>query len=578
VVNYFKILDVTPRALQVFPSKQMLNEAKYMANQYKNPPKIYNLFNEILKSIGLVLYTTLLTLLCLSNSACKKPTIAQGPPLDVVLIGGGIMSATLGSMLTVIDPNLRIHVYEKLDALAKESSAAWNNAGTGHASYSELNYTPEINDKIDIKKAITVNAAFEISKQYWSYMIGKKKIPEAKNFINPVPHMSFVWGEKNLAYLKKRYDSLSKHPFFDGMEYSEDHETLKKWFPLIMKGRDPKQKLAATRMIGGTDVDFGTLTRNLFKSMETSPNNKIFLLHEVVDLVKNKDGSWRVIIKDLNKKSKKAIDTRFVFIGAGGGALKLLQKSNIPEAKGYGGFPVGGAWLVTENEELIKQHLGKVYGQAGVGSPPMSVPHLDTRYINGKRGLLFGPFATFSTKFLKQGSWFDLFSTVSFSNLVPMIQVGFRNFNLVSYLVGQVLMTQEQQLKSLKDYVPNARLEDWYLSKAGQRVQIIKKNPESGGILQFGTELVSSKDKSIVALLGASPGASTAAKIMLNVLEISFAEQLKNTWWKKKIKEMIPSYGQNLEENISLLESIRQHNAQMLGLKSEGFLMPDITP
>lgn len=513
-------------------------------------------------------------------SSCQKKTVFHAESsIDVLLIGGGIMSATLGSMLTELDPELRIHAYERLDGLALESSAAWNNAGTGHASYSELNYTPELpGNIIDIKKAIEVNAAFEISKEYWAHMVKTHKIPEARSFINDVPHMSFVWGEKNCAYLKRRYEALIKHPFFKGMQYSEDHEQLKKWFPLVMKGRKPEERLAATRMVGGTDVDFGNLTKYLFAHIASSKNNEIHLMHEIVDIQKNQDKTWRVTIKDLKGDTLKVITSKFVFIGAGGAALMLLQKSGIEESQGFGGFPVGGAWLVTDNKELIEQHDAKVYGQAGVGAPPMSVPHLDTRYIDGKKALLFGPFATFTTKFLKSGSWTDLFATVNTSNVVPMIQVGFHNFNLVSYLVGQVLMTKEQRLQSLQEYMPLARLEDWQLSLAGQRVQVIKRVPEKGGILQFGTELVGDKEGTIVALLGASPGASTAVKIMLDVLNRSFKDKVKSEPWQNKLKLMVPTYGQNIADNEEFLSKVREHNAFVLGLKPAGFLMPDITP
>lgn len=522
-----------------------------------------------------VSYLILLAFIMLA--ACQKnPGEDKSPPVDVVLIGGGVMSATLGTLLTELDPNLHIKVYERLGDLAMESSSAWNNAGTGHASYSELNYTPEVDGIIDIKKAIDVNAAFEISKEYWAHLVKTKKIGDPSSFINTVPHMSFVWGDKNTSYLKKRYEALTKHPYFSGMEYSEDHEQIKKWAPLIMEGRDPNQKIAATRMAGGTDVNFGALTRSLFASLLMSKNNEVNLLHEVVDLEKNTDGTWKVEVRDLKEKTTKTVNAKFVFIGAGGEALSLLQKSGIEEAKGYGGFPVGGAWLVTENQKLIDSHLAKVYGQAGVGSPPMSVPHLDTRYIDGKKALLFGPFATFSTKFLKSGSWVDLFSSINFSNLIPVVEVGFKNFSLVTYLAGQVLMTEKQRLESLKEYFPNANLDDWRLAFAGQRVQVIKKDPDKGGILQFGTELVGAKDGSIIALLGASPGASTAVKAMIGVIERSFKDRFKTPEWQQKLNEMVPSFDEKTNEEY--LKAIREHSAKILKLNSSGFLMPDITP
>lgn len=526
-------------------------------------------------------YSQILALLLFTHlflSACQKPVTDAGPPVDVVLIGAGIMSATLGSLLTELNPEYRIHVYERLNDVGLESSSPWNNAGTGHASYSELNYTPEVNGGINIKKAIDVNAAFEISKQYWSYLVETHKLPAASSFINKVPHMSFVWGEKNVQYLKKRFDALTLHPYFHGMIYSEDPKQLSTWFPLVMAGRDPQQKIAATRMEGGTDVNFGALTHSLFDYLKKSKNNELFLQHEVVDIKRNDDQTWRLIITDLKANKTKAVNAKFVFIGAGGGALPLLQKTKIEEADGFGGFPIGGAWLVTDNPELIEQHAAKVYGQAGVGTPPMSVPHLDTRYIDGKKALLFGPFATFSTKYLKTGSWTDLFGAINFGNILPLTQVGIKNFELVTYLVGQVLMNHEDRMNSLREYIPKAKSEDWRLELAGQRVQVIKKDPEKGGILQFGTELVISKDGSMAALLGASPGASTAVKAMLGIMEKSFATKMAEPAWQQKIKEMIPTYGVDLDSNINLLRAIREHNARVLGLPPQGFLMPDITP
>ncbi len=523
-------------------------------------------------------FLAFVTLLLLLSTSCQNGPKAEAiQTYDVVLIGGGIMSATLGSMLAELDPNLRIVAYEKLGDVAQESSSAWNNAGTGHASYSELNYTPEVDGLVDIKKAVSVNAAFEESKQYWVHLVKSKKIADPSVFIHNVPHMSFVWGEKNTSYLKKRYDALMKHPYFDGMAYSEDHEQIRKWAPLIMEGRPADQKVAATRMEGGTDVNFGVLTKSLFQTILLHKQNELNVLHEVTDLSRDENGLWAVEVKDLKERETKIVHAKFVFIGAGGEALMLLQKSGIPEAKGYGGFPVGGAWLVTDNPEVIDHHNAKVYGQAGVGSPPMSVPHLDTRYIDGKRALLFGPFATFSTKFLKSGSWMDLFSSINFSNWLPVMQVGLKNFDLVTYLAGQVLMTENQRLKSLQEYFPNAQLKDWQLAFAGQRVQIIKKDPDKGGILQFGTEIVGAKDGSIMALLGASPGASTAVNTMLTLLERSFPERMKSPEWKEKLNEMIPSRALDLKDE-EVLEKLRNENSKILKLKTDGFLSPDITP
>jgi len=510
------------------------------------------------------------TAICVFFIACTKPYSIQPKVVDVALIGGGIMSATLGSFLRELDGELSIEVFEQLSSVAQESSAAWNNAGTGHAALAELNYTNELLDgSIDIKKAIEINESFELSKQFWAYAVEHKKISSARSFIYPVPHMSFVWGDKNIEFLKKRYVALQAHPLFQHMEYSEDPVQISQWAPLIMEGRDPHQKVAATRAIDGTDVNFGALTGSLFKALGDNPNTRINLNHEVKDLKHNEDRTWSIIVKDMASKQEKLFRAKFVFIGAGGDSLLLLQKSKIPESKGFGGFPVGGQWLVTNNPDLVNRHAAKVYGKASVGSPPMSVPHLDSRYIDGQKALLFGPFATFSTKFLKNGSWVDLPTSISWSNMVPMLQVGWRNFDLTKYLIKQVLLSPEERLVALKEYLPNAQLNDWQLRLAGQRVQIIKKDPIHGGILQFGTELISDQDAHLIALLGASPGASTAVKVALDILEKAFKQQLKSQAWQAKLRDIIPSYGQKLAKQPELLELVRKRNKEFLQLTVE---------
>ncbi|HXS37431.1 MAG TPA: malate dehydrogenase (quinone), partial [Flavipsychrobacter sp.] len=429
---------------------------------------------------------------------------------DIVLIGGGIMSATLGTLLNELQPGIKIEIFERLDKVAAESSAAWNNAGTGHSAFCELNYTPLQGDKVDISKALHITESFEISKQLWSYLIQQKFIQSPNSFINSIPHMSFVWGDDNVAYLKKRYDAMRAHHFYKDIQYADDYEQLAEWIPLIMEGRDKSEKVAATRIEIGTDVNFGTLTNNLFDHLKTQEGVTLHLNHEVHDLHQDNDGYWHLHIEDIKGKQKKSVKAKFVFIGAGGGALPLLEKSHIPEGKGYGGFPVGGQWLSCENRSIIERHHAKVYGKAGVGTPPMSVPHLDSRVINGKRELLFGPYAGFSTKFLKKGSWLDLPLSIRVNNIRPMVLAGIHNIPLTKYLIEQVRMTPEERFKDLQDFFPEARMEDWELKIAGQRVQVIKKDEKEGGILEFGTEIVSSADCSIAALLGASPGASTS--------------------------------------------------------------------
>lgn len=485
-----------------------------------------------------------------------------------LLIGAGIMSATLGVLLKELMPKAKIKIYERLNSIGAESSAAWNNAGTGHSAFCELNYTPELADgSIDLSKALKISEQFEISKQLWAYLKENKLLNTKLAFINDIDHMSFVWGEKNTSFLKKRYNAMQKYPIFEDMLFSKNPKTITEWVPLMMKGRTNSDSIAATRMPIGTDVNFGAITRGMIAHLKSCDNVEVNLGYEIETITK-KGEQWNIEIENLETKATSTVKADFVFIGAGGGAIPLLEKTEIPESKGYGGFPVSGQWLKCTNPEVMKQHEAKVYGLADVGSPPMSVPHLDTRIMDGKKALLFGPYAGFSTKFLKNGSYLDFPMSIEVHNIWPLISAGWKNLPLTKYLVEQVFQSMEDRFDLLKKYYPTANIEDWELVEAGKRVQIIKEDAkEGGGKLQFGTEIVTDKEKTLAALLGASPGASTSVSIMLELLDKCFATEMKTDQWQSKLKEMIPSYGESLIENGTLLKTVRNRTTKVLKLE-----------
>ncbi|MFJ7734754.1 malate:quinone oxidoreductase [Lysinibacillus sp. NPDC097287] len=487
---------------------------------------------------------------------------------EVILIGAGIMSATLGSMLKELAPEWNIKVFESLEKAGEESSNEWNNAGTGHAALCELNYTSEKPDgTVDISKAINVNEQFQLSKQFWSYLVNSNLINNPQDFIMPIPHISMVQGDSNVAFLKNRFEAMSKNPLFKDMEFSNDPETLKKWIPLIMENRPAGEAIAATKVDEGTDVNFGALTRMLIDYLETK-NVEINYKHTVQAINRTKEDKWELKVHDIDGCKMEYHTADFVFLGAGGGSLELLQKTGIPEGKHIGGFPISGLFLVCNKPEIAEQHHAKVYGKAKVGAPPMSVPHLDTRYIDSKKSLLFGPFAGFSPKFLKTGSNMDLFASVKPHNITTLLAAGVKEMGLTKYLIQQLLLSKEQRMDELRDFIPNANIDDWDIVVAGQRVQVIKDTEAGGkGTLQFGTEVVSAADGSVAALLGASPGASTAVHVMIQVINKCFPQHVKE--WEPKLKEMIPSYGKSLAENPELLQELHTSTSQVLGLSEK---------
>ena len=492
-----------------------------------------------------------------------KSTLDSENTYDAILVGAGIMSSTLAVLLHELEPDLRLLVVERLSSAGLESSCAKNNAGTGHAANCELNYTPIQDDgSICTTKAFEINKSFEQSLEFWASLVEKGKlIPET--FLNKLPHISFVFGDKDISLLKKRFSELGSHAAFSQMEFTKDHDELKDWIPLIMDGRQKSEKIAATRIKRGTDIDFGNLTRSYINQIESKKSIEINYSTNVENLQKDNEDYWYLSLE--GEKKNRIVRSKFVFLGAGGGALSLLQKSGIPEGLSYAGFPVSGKWLICEEEKSTKAHNAKVYGNAAVGAPPMSVPHLDTRWIDGKRSLLFGPFAGFSSNFLKYGSKLDLFRSIKTTNLFSMLQAGLDNVDLGKYLLNQLIQTNEDRIETLKRFLPKASPNDWKLSIAGQRVQIIKQTSK-GGVLKMGTEVVTSSDGSLAALLGASPGASTAVTIMIEVLNRCWQEKMKSNKWKNKMLELFPSIGTDINSNQEALLAIRKRNDFLLQL------------
>jgi malate dehydrogenase (quinone) len=500
--------------------------------------------------------------------------VSEVAKTDVVLVGAGIMSATLATLLKLMEPDWSITLVERLDGAAAESSDPWNNAGTGHSALCELNYTPQRSDgTIEISKAVHVNEQFQVSRQFWSYAVENGVLPDVRSFLNPIPHVSFVHGAQHLDYLKRRRETLVQNPLFASMEYIDDEDEFARRLPLMAAKRDFSEPVALNWTQDGTDVDFGSLTRQLLGYAAQRGMTTLFG-HEVRDLHKESDGSWTVKVTNRRTRQDRKLNAKFVFVGAGGGALPLLQKSGISEAKGFGGFPVGGQWLRTGNPVLAAAHQAKVYGAPPLGAPPMSVPHLDTRVINGRSYLLFGPFAGWSPKFLKQGKVTDLPFSVKPNNLGSMLGVGVTELSLVKYLVGQLRLSEADRVEALREFAPSARDSDWELDIAGQRVQVIRRKG-AGGVLEFGTTVLSAADGSIAGLLGASPGASTAVPAMLEVMERCFVDRFPA--WQPKLKEMVPSFGTELSEEPKLFEELWAHGTKVLKLDEKATDVPAVT-
>ncbi len=484
---------------------------------------------------------------------------------DAVLIGAGIVSSTLGTLLKEFNPNCKMTILERCSEGGDESSAAWNNAGTGHAGLCELNYTPFIKgQEINLTRAIVTNSRFETSRLFWSYLVKEGKFNTVRDFINPVPHLSFVYGADNVDFLKHRYEKIRDNAGFAKMEYTEDHQKIKEWVPLVGNGRSDSEKVALTRVKGGTDVNYGTLTRKLLSHLGSYSNVSIHYNEQVTDIKRVKD-IWEIKYKNLQNGCESIVLTKFVFVGAGGAALLLLQKSGIPEGRGLGGFPVSGQWLRCDNPAIVEQHHAKVYSLSMEGLPTVVAPHLDTRVIDGHKSILFGPFAGFTTKFLKKGSYFDFISSVRLENIEPLLSVAFHNIDFIRYLIRQSTQTMDDRINALLRFYPQAKKSDWKLQIAGQRVQIIKRDPYGRPILQMGTEVITSSDKSLAALLGASPGASVSVSIMMSLIKKCFPEQV-NGEWSKKLREIFPAEEEELQKDAKIYNKLHDFADKILQL------------
>src|SRR5699024_2371176 len=449
-----------------------------------------------------------------------------------------------------------------------ESSDVMNNAGTGHEALCELNYTPEEADgTINASKALEIYNQFQVSKQLWSHLVESGDIEHPSEFIKPLPHISFVQSEKNIEFLTKRYEKLQSVPAFQRMSFSEDAREIASWSPLIMKDRDLNgEPFAATKVDGGTDVNFGELAKKMIDALEKDPHVTVNYNTDVTSLKQSNDQTWEV------KAKNKALGTigyyvaDFLFIGAGGNSIPLLQKTNIPQSKNLGGFPISGQFLYCDKPEIVKAHDAKAYGKEPEGTPPMTVPHLDKRHVDGKEVLLFGPFAAFGPKFLKSGSNWDFFKHLKVNNLLTMAAAGFKNIPLIKYSIEQVLMSKEDKVNELRRFVPSAQSNDWDVIVAGKRVQVIKDLSKfNRGVIHFGTEVVNSDDRTLSALLGESPGASTSVSVALEVLEDNFANEYAGKW-QAKLKEMIPSLGVDINDDVELLEAVWEKTNKYLEL------------
>jgi malate dehydrogenase (quinone) len=493
---------------------------------------------------------------------------AEGLVNDVVLVGSGIMSSTLAVMLKRLDPRLRVQVLEVAPELAQEASDGWNNAGTGHAGVCEISYTPnrDPDGRVPIARALRIFEQFEHSKQFWGAIAATGEVGDPTGFIHAVPHLCFVKGSDDVDFLRARHAAMTDHPFFRGMQLTTDATVIENWAPLVMEGR-ARGPVAAT--VGdGTEVNFGLLARRLCGWLAQQEHCGVATGSKVTRLRRG-DGQWQIESRCIATGEVREQRAKFVFVGAGGGSLPLLQSTGLSEVAGLGGFPIGGQWLVCNEPAICAQHEAKVYGATPPSSPSLGSGHLDVRRLNGQRQLLFGPFASWTTRFLKHsGKWSDLPRSIRLNNLASLLRTGVRNWSLVRYLVTQGLQSIEDRMQALREYYPNARSEHWRLVEAGIRVQTIK-NADRGAV-NFGTEVFSSVDRSLAALLGASPGASVSVSIALEIVQTCLPHLLATAEGQERMRQMIPTFDVDLKQpsNAALFEKNTREASERLQLLS----------
>lgn len=481
--------------------------------------------------------------------------------MKVIVIGAGIMGTTFAVLAKELAPELDVTILERLEGPGAGNSWVFNNAGTGHEANCELNYTPVDEEVISVEKALKIHAQFNVAKQFWAYLVNKGAIQDPKTFINQTKHCTIV-SESAIEELRLRFKEMSAHHFFEHMQYSEDFDEIERWLPYLMEGRPRHEKMAATVIETGTDVNFGALTEQMANYAVNELGVKIEYGTHVKRVHRSPAGSWLVETERMGNAVQYKADV--LFVGAGGGAFPLLKKSHLPFRARFSGFPVGGRFLQAAiTREQADQYRAKTYGKAKVGAPPMSVPHLDLRVANGQHYLLFGPFASFKPVLEKGRGFIDYLRSMRLHDLPGLLNVALEHFPLVKYLVSETFKGESSMLAELENFAPGiSRKFDWKAVEAGQRVQIIKD-----GDLQMGTEIIVSSDKTYGTLLGASPGASVSPEVMLRCLEQLLPAVVAGDEARQKLKDIFPEDSlDTLSHNPERYREIRDVVNQTLGI------------